>query len=157
MHKVSPVSETVLFLFFRDQVFASQIKTEKEICWVTLTSLRASFKSPISCAKSNTWSLHYDSPVSKTVSFLFFFRDQVFAPLIKTMEEICWVTPTPLKASFKSPIPYAKSNTQSAHKDNPVSKIVLSSLFWGTKFLHHRSRLRKRFFGGDTNPFKGQL
>ena len=154
MHKVSPVSETVLFLFFRDQVFASQIKTEKEICWVTLTSLRASFKSPISCAKSNTWSLHYDSPVSKTVSFLFFFRDQVFAPLIKTMEEICWVTPTPLKASFKSPIPYAKSNTQSAHKDNPESKIVLSSLFWGTKSLRHRSRLRKRFLGVTPTPLR---
>ena len=77
----------------------------------------------------------------------FFFRDQVFASQIKTMEEICWVTPTPLKASFKSPIPYAKSRQILCPK----------SLFWGTKSLHHRSRLRKRFFGGDTNPFKGQL
>ena len=84
----------------------------------------------------------------------FFFRGQVFAPQIKTMEEICWVTPTPLKASFKSPIPYAKSNTQSAHKDNPESKIVLSSLFWGTKSLHHRSRLRKRFLGVTPTPLR---
>ena len=84
----------------------------------------------------------------------FFFRDQVFAPQIKTMEEICWVTPTPLKASFKSPIPYAKSNTQSAHKDNPESKIVLSSLFWGTKSLHHRLRLRKRFLGVTPTPLR---
>ena len=70
------------------------------------------------------------------------------------MEEICWVTPTPLKASFKSTIPYAKSNTQSAHKDNPESKIVLSSLFWGTKSLHHRSRLRKRFLGVTPTPLR---
>ena len=151
MHKDSPVSETVLFLFFRDQVFASQIKSKKEICWVTLTSLRASFKSPISCAKSNTWSLHYDSPVSKTVSFLFFFRDQVFAPLIKTMEEICWVTPTPLKASFKSPIPYAKSNTQSVHKDNPVSKI---SLFGGPSLCIIDQDWGRDFLGVTSTPLR---
>ena len=147
------MSETVLFLLFGDQVVASQIETKEEICWVTPTPLRVSFKSPISCTKSNTQSVHKVSPVSETVLFLFF-RDQVFAPQIKTMEEICWVTPTPLKASFKSTIPYAKSNTQSAHKDNPESKIVLSSLFWGTKSLHHRSRLRKRFLGVTPTPLR---
>ena len=42
VHKDSPVSETVLFLFSRDQVFASQIKTKEGICWVTPTPLWAS-------------------------------------------------------------------------------------------------------------------
>ena len=36
-HKNSPVSETFLFSFLGDQVFASQIKTKEEIFWVTPT------------------------------------------------------------------------------------------------------------------------
>ena len=65
------------YLLFGDQVFTSQIKTKEEIVWVTLISERASFKSPISCTKSNTRSAHKDSPVSEIISF--FSRDQVFA------------------------------------------------------------------------------
>ena len=142
----SPVSETVLYLLFGDQVVASQIKTKEEICWVTPTPLRVSFKSPISCKKSNTQSVHKDSPVSETVLFLFF-RDQVFASQIKTKKEICWVTLTSLRASFKSPISCAKSNTWSVHYDSPVSKTVSFLFFLGTKSLHHRSRLWKRYVG----------
>ena len=43
MHKDSPVTEipntltAFPFPFFWDQVFASQMKTKEEICWVKLT------------------------------------------------------------------------------------------------------------------------
>ena len=181
--KDSPVSKTVFSFFGGDQVFASQIKTTKELCRVKPTPLRVSYKSPISCTKSNTWSAHKDSPVSerfytlflgtkslhhrsrlrkscvgwnqllcrsalshpslvqsqtpdqriKTVQFpkcfILFFWDQVFASQIKTKEEFCKVTPTPLQVSFKSPISFSKSNTWSAHEDSPVSKTVFSSFF----------------------------
>ena len=123
-----------------------------ELFWVTPVPKRASFKSPISCKKSNTRSAHKDSPRSETV-LPSFFADQVFASQIKTKEEIFWVTPTPWRASFKSPISCTKSNTRSAHKDSPVSETVLPS-FLGTKSLHHRSRLRKRLFGWH-QPLKG--
>ena len=135
----------MLIFFFWDQVFASQIKTKEEFCKVTPTPLRASFKSPISFTKSNTWSAHKDSPVSKTV-FSSFFGDQVFASQIKTKKELCRVKPTPLRVSYKSPISCTKSNTWSAHKDSPVSERFYT-LFLGTKSLHHRSRLRKSCVG----------
>ena len=131
--------------FFRDQVFASQIKTMEEICWVTTpTPLRVSFKSPISCTKSSTQSVHKDSPVSETVLFLFS-RDQVFASQIKTKEGICWVTPTPLWASL-SLLGKVKHLISTWRQPN-----VRNSFFFlhclGTKSLYHRSRLRKRLFG----------
>ena len=52
-----------------------------------------------------------------------------------------------------SPTSCTKSNTQSAHKNSPVSETFLFS-FLGTRSLHHRSRLRKRFFGWH-RPLKG--
>ena len=59
---------------------------------MTPTPERASFKSLISCTKSNTLSAHKDSPVSETVLFSFL-RDQlVFVSQMKTEKEIVWVT-----------------------------------------------------------------
>ena len=155
---------------------------------------------PISCTKSNTWSAHKDSPLSKTVlssflrtkslhhrsrlrkryfgwhqpperpalclpsivqsqtpdqciktvhypkQFYPFWGGQVFASQFKTKKEMFWVTPIPWRISFMFPISCTKSNTSSALRGSPLSKTVLSS-FLRSKSLHHRSRLRKRFFG----------
>ena len=91
----------MLIFFFWDQVFASQIKTKEELCRVKPTPLQVSFKSPISCTKSNTWSAFKDSPVSEAV-FSSFFGDQVFASQIKTKEELYRVTPTLVSGSVLS-------------------------------------------------------
>ena len=116
----------------------------RDFLGVTPTPLRVSFKSPISCTKSSTWSVHKDSPVSETVLFLFS-RDQVFASQIKTKEGICWVTPTPLWASL-SLLGKVKHLISTWRQPN-----VRNSFFFlhclGTKSLYHRSRLRKRLFG----------
>ena len=54
-----------------DQVFASQIKTKEEFCWVKLTPLRISSKvTHNSCTKSTLCSANKDSPVAKTFSTL---------------------------------------------------------------------------------------
>ena len=66
------------FSFFRDQVFASQIKTKKEICWVKLTALRVSSQSPISHTKSTLCSVHKDSPVAETFNTLTSFPFPLF-------------------------------------------------------------------------------
>ena len=79
-------------------------------------------------------------------SFILFGGDQVFASQFKTKKEMFWVTPIPWRISFMFPISCTKSNTSSALRGSPLSKTVLSS-FLRSKSLHHRSRLRKRFFG----------
>ena len=144
----------MLIFFFWDQVFASQIKTMEEFCKVTPTPLRASFKSPISCTKSNTWSAHKDSPVSKTV-FSSFFGDQVFASQIKTKEELWRVKPTLCRSAISHP-----SLVQSQTPDQRIKTVQCPKqffpLFLGTKSLHHRSRLRKSCEGWN-QLFAGQL
>ena len=59
---------------------------------MTPTPERASFKSLISCTKSNTLSAHKDSPVSETVLFSFLGDQLVFVSQMKTEKEIVWVT-----------------------------------------------------------------
>ena len=111
-----------------------------------------------SCTKSTLCSAHKDSPVAKTFNtltafnFFSFLWDQVFASQIKTKEEFCWVKLTPLWISSKvTHYSCTKSTLCSAHKDSPVAKTFNTltafpfPLFCGTKSLHHRLRLRKRF------------
>ena len=111
-----------------------------------------------SCTKSTLCSAHKDSPVAKTFNtltafnFFSFLWDQVFASQIKTKEEFCWVKRTPLWISSKvTHYSCTKSTLCSAHKDSPVAKTFNTltafpfPLFCGTKSLHHRLRLRKRF------------
>ena len=121
----SPVSKTMSFFishnFNNRPVFASQIKTQEEICWVKPTPLWVSCYSSISFTKSKNRSAYADSPVSKT-SFSFNFNNRpVFASQIETQEEICWVKPTPLRVSSYSPISCTKSKIRSAHADSPDS------------------------------------
>ena len=88
------------------------------------------------------------------IYFSSFLWDQVFASQIKTKEEICWVKLTPLWIS--STVTHnscTKSTLCSAHKDSPVAETFNTltaftfPLFCGTKPLHNRLRLRKRFVG----------
>ena len=86
-------------------------------------------------------------------SFSSFLWDQVFASQTKTKEEICWVKLTPLWVSSYSPISCKKSTLCSAHKVSPMAETINAltaypfPFFSGTKSLHHRLRLRKRFVG----------
>ena len=84
VYKDSPVAKTFNtltsfpFSFFRDQVFASQIKTKEEICYVKLKSLRVSSQLPISHTKSTLCSVHKDSPVAETFNTLTSFPFPLF-------------------------------------------------------------------------------
>ena len=100
---------------------------------MTPTPLRVSFKSPISCTKSSTQSVHKDSPVSETVLFLFS-RDQVFASQIKTKEGICWVTPTPLWASL-SLLGKVKHLISTRRQPNVRNSFFFPSLFGNQVFV----------------------
>ena len=88
------------------------------------------------------------------ISFSSSLWDQVFASQIKTKEEFCWMKLTPLRISSKvTHNSCTKSTLCSAHKDSPVAETFSTliaftfPLFCGTKSLHHRLRLRKRFVG----------
>ena len=146
-HKDSPLFEIVLPSFW---VFESQIKTKEEIFLGDTNTLKGQLYLSHHLHKVKHAIIKYkESPFSKT--FLSsFWGNLVFALQFKTREEISWVTPASWGASFMSPISCTKSNTQSVHKDSPLSKTVF---FWGgTKSLHHRSRLRKRFFWVTPTP-----
>ena len=99
-------------------------------------------------------------PVTKKVyfSFFFFFRrrgggNQVFASQaqVETKEEIFWVKLTDsIRFSSQPPISYTKStqgiNTVLWPKQSTYSLLFLFLLFLcGTKSLHHRLRLGKKF------------
>ena len=104
--------------------------------------------------------MHKDSPVAETINTLtaypfpfFFFVGPSLCITDETREEICWEKLTPLWVSSYSPISCTKSTLCSVHKDSPVAKTINTltafpfPLFCGTKSLHHRLRLRKRFVG----------
>ena len=104
--------------------------------------------------------MHKDSPVAETINTLtaypfpfFFFVGPSLCITDETREEICWEKLTPLWVSSYSPISCTKSTLCSVHKDSPVAKTIntLTAFpfppFCGTKSLHHRLRLRKRFVG----------
>ena len=54
-----------------------------------------------------------------------------------------------------SPISCTKSNTQSVHKDSPLSKTVFFG--GGNQVFASQIKTKEEIFLGDTNPLKGQL
>ena len=152
-HEDSTLSKTVFFFFGGggDQVFASQIKTKEEIFLGDTNPLKGQLyashllykvKHPIS-----TWR---QSIVQN--SFILFLGTYSLHHRSRLRKRLFWVTPTPWRVSFMPSISCTKSNTRSAHEDSTLSRTVF--FFWGggTKSLHNRSRLRKRFFLVTPNP-----
>ena len=106
-------SKTVLFpkqlshsslYFLVDQVLASQIKTEEETLWMTLTPLWISNQSPslVHSSRSIQHSKTVQFPKQLSHTSLCFLVDQVLVSQIKTEKETLWVTPTPLQVSSQS-------------------------------------------------------
>ena len=75
-HPISTWRQSIVqnsfILFLGTKSLHHRPRLRKRLFWVTPTPWRVSFMPPISCTKSNTWSAHKDSPLSKTVlsSFL---------------------------------------------------------------------------------------